>query len=60
VGHKFFVTGGVKREMDTADINGAYAILSKCIFALSIGQAFAHDLSVAINETERSETFLFI
>lgn len=35
--HKFFVTGGVKREMDIADINGVYAILSKCIFTLSAG-----------------------
>jgi len=36
VGHKFFVTGGVKREMDIAGINGVHAILSKCIFAFSI------------------------
>lgn len=57
VGHKFFVTGGVKREMDTADINGAYAILSKCIFALPTEQAFTHDLSVTINEIEQTEHF---
>lgn len=55
VGHKFFVTGGVKREMDIADINGAYAILSKCIspFLHRGERASARDLSIAIDEKKR-------
>lgn len=48
VGHKFFVTGGVKREMDIADINGAYAILSKCI------SPFLYRAATSASERERA------
>lgn len=58
VGHKFFVTGGVKREMDIADISMARTRYFRNAFLPFLYRAprpprtrpFARDLSVAINE----------